>query len=236
MAKLRALLLPGINGESIFYNALIKRLSSFAECTGAALPKEGAQDYSVLIEWLANSYSPEEFDVVIAESFSGPLSVLAVANRTLRPRALVLGATFNSSPFRRFPVRPFAMLASTAGANSVLTKMYIQHILLNAPDGPSVDEVWTNTAALDPKLIQKRIEVATHVDVRAEYAGLSLPILVLNGRKDRLIFAMDRGSFAANDNAEVIWLDAPHFLFQCAADDAARSIRHFLTDKGLLAA
>ena len=231
-----ALLLPGLNGTGVFYAELENQLDGIATCTRADLPSDCSQDYETLADHLSQSYERDTFDVIIAESFSGPLSVLAIANDVLCPKALILGATFVSSPFRNLPVRPVSDLASAFGMNRFVATTYIQNFLLNSGCELNAGEVYKEVKDLSAETISSRIQAATTVDMRAEFAALTLPILVLNAKHDRLIFSLDRKGFAANDNAEVIWLDAPHFMFQCAARDAARSIQSFLNDKGLLAA
>lgn len=231
-----ALLLPGLNGSCLFYKALIAELKGVVDCTTADLPQEGDQDYPTLVEDLRTRFANTDFSVVIAESFSGPLAVHAIAKGALSSQALVLGATFLTTPYRSIPRDWFSGLAAMGGQHSFLTLPYIRTFLLNGGCAVNANEVLAETNRLPPEMIRARTTIATGADAREAYKGLTLPILVLNAKRDRLIFSFDRSTFSANDNAEVIWLDAPHFLFQCAAQDAARAIQLFLNDKGLLAA
>jgi len=69
------------------------------------------------------------------------------------------------------------------------------------------------------------------VDVLAEFATLTLPLMYLQARQDRLIWAFNAKTLKKlQPEMQLVRVDAPHFLLQAIPDQAAWLLKLFIEE------
>lgn len=225
-------LLPGLDGTGRLYRNLAGRLDADFVVRVLAYDSHCFEGYAALADLIAPQLPSGEDFVLIAESFAGPLAVELAARRPPGLRALVLAASFVSSPL------PASRLL--AGLLERLPAMLPPGLLLErllagrGADRNLRDELHGILRHIPVSVLRARALAALRSDAGRPLARLDVPVLYLEGRRDRLI-----GRHAGREvvrlarNAERCRIDAPHFLFQVSSTAAATAIIDFLARRGI---
>ncbi|HEX7052370.1 MAG TPA: hypothetical protein VF211_00370, partial [Burkholderiales bacterium] len=111
---MKIVLLPGLDGTGILFGPFLDRLPASLSPIVVTYPPDRELGYDELLEIVLRHIPAGEPFVLLGESFSGPLALMAAANRPAGLRGVVLCATFVQNPtWIRVPrldrlVRPFA--------------------------------------------------------------------------------------------------------------------------------
>jgi len=127
--------------------------------------------------------------VVIAESFSSPLAVLCAARRPSNLKGLVLCAGFVSAPvrgWRNFLCHYFAPLGFVKSLPDFIAIFFL--VGLNAPTS-LLAAVRSAISSVKPEVLVDRVHTTLMCDVRSELLKVTVPILYLRAKQDRLIGA-----------------------------------------------
>ncbi len=225
-------LLPGLDGTGRLYRNLARRLDTDFTVRVLAYDSRRFDGYAALADLIAPQLPSGEDFVLVAESFAGPLAVDLSARRPPGLRALVLAASFISSPL------PASRLL--AGLLERLPAMLPPGLLLEqllagrGADRDLRDELREILGNIPTSVLRARALAALRSDAGSLLAQLDLPVLYLEGRRDRLI-----GRHAGREVVRLAWdaercrIDAPHFLFQVASAAAATAIADFLARRGI---
>lgn len=93
-------------------------------------------------------------------------------------------------------------------------------------------ELESSLRLVEPSVLKARLMATLQVDVREEFQRITAPVLYLRARRDRLLPSGVEKDFAMPG----VWridIEAPHFVFQAAASEAADAIRNFLRDRNI---
>lgn len=226
-ARTAICLLPGLDGTGRLYRSLEAELQRDFDVLTLAYGANGYR-YEDLVEELAPRLPHGRRFVLVAESFAGPLAILLAARRPPGLEALVLAASF-----ARTPVRGGRNLAALIDRLPPLRppRFLLERLLMGRhPNGDLAEALAGALAEVPLAVLRARAQSALRCDVSAELASLQLPLLYLTAQRDRLI-SRQAGEWIAQVYAgtERECVDAPHFLFQVAAEAAAGSIRSFLS-------
>jgi pimeloyl-ACP methyl ester carboxylesterase len=96
-------LLPGLDGTGILFKPLIAALPPEVSTVVVAYPGEQPLGYAELLPVVLAALPTEHAFVLLGESFSGPLAVMAAATRPPGLVGLVLCATFVQNPHPYIP-------------------------------------------------------------------------------------------------------------------------------------
>jgi len=224
------ILLPGMDGTGRLFRPLIAALPSSVTAAPVGFPDDRPLGYEAL---LADLKLPQEPFVLVAESFSGPLALMAAAQRPPQLKAVVLVATFATSPLRLGP-----LVAPLVGRWLFLgppPAWRVRRYLLgdDATNG-EVDAVRQATTQPTPEVMASRLREILRVDVEGLLKDCLVPVTYLRGTKDRLVPArMARRMKALLPSMTVVDVDAPHLVVQtnprASADAILRALRE-LTD------
>lgn len=91
-------------------------------------------------------------------------------------------------------------------------------------------ELEASLRLVKPKVLKARLMAALQVDVRVEFQRITVPVLYLHANRDRLLQSGVEKEFAMSE-AWCVDIEAPHFVFQALASQAAGAIRDFLRDR-----
>lgn len=225
-------LLPGLDGTGRLYRNLARRLDADFEVRALAYDSRRFDGYSPLADALAPQLPRGRDFVLIAESFAGPLAVELAGRRPQGLRALVLAASFVSSPLPASHLLAGVLerLPATLPPGLLLERL----LAGRGAGGELRAELQSVLRTIPMEVLRRRALAALRSDAGKTLASLEVPVLYLQGTQDRLI-----GPRAGNQvvqlarDAELRRIAGPHFLFQVSADAAVAAIAGFLEQRGL---
>lgn len=218
-------LLPGLDGTGELFEPLLRVLPEDVQPVVLSYPPQRSLDYPALKRFVLERLPSSEF-VLLGESFSGPVAVLAAAERPTGLLGFILCASFVSAP--RQWIRVALPLASVIPAHAI-AGIIGPRMGMGRFQTPELAASMAGALAQVPKrVIRSRLSAVAHANVSAELQGIDLPSLYLRGSEDALVpkgAAEGFSQAARRGNVEVV--EGPHFLLQCVPSDACRSIVRF---------
>ena len=222
-------LLPGLDGTGDFFQPLLEALGDRVRCRVVRYPVDGGFDYATC-KAIARAALPTDGPyVLLGESFSGPIAISLAAEA---PEALVgsiLCVTFAINPRPRLSfIRPLLPYIPYHGHRSSV--QLSRFLVLGRWITPAIRELHQKIiSSVPPATLRARLGAVVDCDVREALASLSIPILCLVAKHDRLIpRSAARIIEWRAPAARMVELDAPHCLLQCAPGPAAQTILGFL--------
>jgi len=211
-----------MDGGASLSSAFRASLPEFIESEVVTYPSDQALGYDEL-ERIVRAYlaGVSEPYILLAESFSGPLAIRIAANPPDRLMAIVLAATFHSSPVARW----LRLLARSWLFRLPLSGWVIGRYLLGAQcSSESIEQVRDAVRAVDPKVMAMRARAILDVDVRTLLPTIALPVLNIVARGDLLVPPLV--TYAVRDLRNEL-LDGPHFILHARPVEAARLVAEF---------
>lgn len=225
----RWVFLPGLDGTGLLFEEILKRLPQGVHPTVVSYPSQTPSDAAELGRLIDASLPAGEPFVLVAESFSGPLALRAISGHRGSPVALVL-----CSSFGRSPISKLASSAMRKGGASVLLHCRIPTWLIrrflvgDAPDG-LVQMFRRAIAELSDDALVSRFKVLDEFTDAFVPRTLSLPILYVRARQDRLVHESDLAWLQERfSNLTVREVDSPHLVLQCQPQQVVELILDFL--------
>lgn len=216
----KCVLLPGLDGSGTFFTPLLEALRGKAETVALTYPEHGPQSYSALTDHLKRQM-PENNYVIIAESFGGPLAILLAAQAEVKPRGLILAASFARNPF---PLFGGLFGSALPGLLNDKALPVMEQVLLRPGDHALTWQVFQTVSKLNPDVLRDRIKAVTTCDVTKQLAQLDMPILYLQGTEDKLVSAA-HGVLVASKGKHVTMakVPTPHFVLQYDVEATMRA-------------
>jgi pimeloyl-ACP methyl ester carboxylesterase len=215
----KCVLLPGLDGSGTFFAPLIEALRGKAETTVLTYPENGPQSYVALADHLKRQMPGKDY-VIVAESFAGPLAILLASQAQVKPKGLILAASFARNPFPLFG--PMFGPALPGLINDKALPV-MESVLLRPGDHERTWQVFQAVSKLDPDVLKARIKAVTTCDVLKPLAQLDVPILYIQGTEDKLVSAA-HGALVARTGKSVkmVKVAAPHFILQYDTETTVR--------------
>jgi len=219
----RIVVLPGIDGGDMLFENLRRALSGRANVEILALPETGPQTYENLAAALLPSLPDNGEYVLLTHSFGGPLAVLLADRTTHKPKGLVLGATFARNPW---PLLGGIVKAALPSFLQPKSMPVIEATLLKSGDHETAYRIFQRLSELGQNILSERVKTVLSSDIRKSLQSLSIPLLYVQGRNDKLI-STPQGQLmrATAKNLKIVTVDTPHLVFQY---DAARTVETVL--------
>lgn len=223
---MKFLLLPGLDGTGRLFDGFTRHAPGDASCIVANYPVDRELSYPECAEIVISEFLPDGEFVIIAESFSGPVAVLAAASHPRGLAGLVLCNTFiYRAAWRGFGLFPWLLLFKMP-----LSRLSVGiHLTGFGRAAELVGIIRTANASVLPSVRASRLRSALAVDVRPEFAALDLPIMDLRGDRDRLVL----GNCAqwvkrTRPESRAVTIPGPHLLLQTEAEGCWREITAFV--------
>jgi pimeloyl-ACP methyl ester carboxylesterase len=208
----RLILLPGLSGGETFFEPLISALRGKAETRVVTYPADRQLSYDALADHVTAALPANGPYVVVAESFGGPLAVLAAARAANKPAGVVLAATFATNPL---PLMGMILKTALPGFLASKPVPVIEAMLLRSGDHMTALHIFEAVSALPQDVLMSRLNAALKCDIRKPLAALDMPMLYLQGTKDKLMPAAQAVLMQKTaKNLRVIKVDRPHFVLQ----------------------
>lgn len=152
---------------------------------------------------------------------------MLAAEKPLHLKALVLCCTFGRNPLPA--IKGLASAVDKLPWNELVhhwTALWLQGRYAS----PQLSALMGNALTIVPEqVIKHRAKQSLQVDVLAEFATLTLPLLYLQARHDRLIWAFNAKTLKQlQPDMQLVRLDAPHFLLQAIPEQAAWQLKQYI--------
>ena len=225
---MKIVLLPGLDGTGILFQPLLDHLPPHLEPVVVSYSPNECLGYEQLLPVVMGSLPTNSPFVLLGESFSGPLALMAAAKCPMGLKAVVLCATFIQNPtWLRWPaltrlVRPFAF--------RLYPKFSAAKALLGGYSTPELRAVVQKAiGAVRPDVLACRVRAVLKVNARKELAACAVPVLYLRGSRDLVVPSRNfREIRAALPTLQVTTLQAPHMVLQTQPAASAAAIATFL--------
>ncbi|EGM77255.1 Putative hydrolase or acyltransferase of alpha/beta superfamily [Rheinheimera sp. A13L] len=227
-SQMTIVVLPGLDGTGTLYQQLAQQLAPDYELQVIAYPLDQLWGYSELLDYIRPQL-PQSPYLLLAESFSGPLGILLAAEKPHYLKALVLCCTFGRNPLPA--IKGLASAVDKLPWNELVhhwTALWLQGRYAS----PQLSALMGNALMMVPEqVIKHRAKQTLQVDVLTEFATLTLPMMYLQARQDRLIWAFNAKTLKKlQPDMQLVRLDAPHFLLQAIPDQAAWQLQLFIEE------
>jgi pimeloyl-ACP methyl ester carboxylesterase len=229
---MRCLVLPGLDGGGALLADFLDAMRPRFDARTLVYPNDPALGYDELVEWVWPQLPAHEPFALIGESFSGPVAIRLAARRPPQLQALVLCASFARAP--RPPWSPLGLAALPAWTHALPLRQVplaaVSRATLGRWSTPQRRQRLRDALeVLHPAVLRKRLGEIARVDARAALTEVTVPALYLRATADRLVSHDSWDEIRrARPQTECIALDAPHFLLQARADEAAAQIARWL--------
>jgi pimeloyl-[acyl-carrier protein] methyl ester esterase len=228
MKRISLLLLPGLDGTGKLFDPFVRNLPAWIKPLVVSYPPDKPYGYQELRLIVSRSLPTDGDFVILGESFSGPLAVMAAAEKPKGLCGLILCASFVKKPFkfipswiRLFSVGPIYQLwPASIRLRAMLKGEKYSGLVQNALD--AIKSVGTN-------VIAERVKAIMSVDVEQDFVRVDVPIIYLASRKDHLIKKHNvAGMKTLKPNLTVAEIDTQHFVLQLEPKKSAVEIVSFI--------
>lgn len=229
--RLIVCLLPGLDGTGRLYRRLATELLSDFDVRILDYAVDEFDGYEGLAEILALRLPRDRPFLIVAESFAGPLAVLLAAAQPHGLQGVVIAASFLRNPVARarFLSRILRLLPTSVPPPLPM----LEAVLMSGWKDVEVRrELEASLRLVKPGVLKARLMATLQVDVREEFQRITAPVLYLRARRDRLLQSGVEKDFAM-PGAWRVDIEAPHFVFQAVASQAAEAVRNFLRDRDI---
>lgn len=228
-ARSSLVLLPGLDGSGVLFRPLIRNLVPELRPMVVAFPPDQLFGYEELTPFVLAALPLNEPFVLLGESFSGPLALMAAATRPPNLKGIILCASFVRNPvwlrpiwlrylarplvFRFFPmfsrVRAFLRRSATSAQLQVLSAEALSKVT--------------------PGVLSHRVRAVLQVNVLRQLSCCPVPILYLLGERDLVVPPRNiREIVAACPLVQVVRIPSSHWVLQTQPAAAAAAITDFM--------
>lgn len=227
--RLKLVLLPGMDGTGELFSEFAAALAGEFEIATVRYPTERSLSYSDL-ETLVQSACPTFGPfVLLAESYSTPLAIKYAASNPGNLEAMVLCAGFATSPMRGWR-RLLGWLVAPLMFRIPLPNLAAKRWLVGPDASPSLlESVRAAISSVKPEVLAARLRGVLACEVRPEMGQVTVPILCLQAKEDRLVSASCLDELRQiKPQITMVTLEGPHLLLQREPHKAAETVVRFL--------
>lgn len=224
----RLLLLPGMDGTGELFLDFMRALPEDIQASTLRYPPEVRLSYDELERMVREVAPSNEPFVLVAESFSTPLAISYAASHPSNFKGLVLCAGFAASPLKGWK-RAVARATISLLPLGFLPSGIIKRLLVGplAPES-TISRVRMAIRQVKSKVLRHRLKCVLACDEREALANISVPVLYLQAKEDRLVpRACVKEILSAKPDVKIIELAGPHLLLQASPKAAAEAVMQF---------
>jgi pimeloyl-ACP methyl ester carboxylesterase len=223
-------LLPGMDGTGLLFAPFVRALPEWVRPVVVSYPGDRPLDYAGHLEVVLASLPAAGPFVILGESFSGPLALMAAAHKPAGLRGVILCATFVDWPMA-YP-RLLAELVVAAGVFRLKSTRLFFRIVLGKNASTELKELFPQVlACVTPEVLTARARTVMTLDCAGELRTCPVPVLVLVSDRDRIVASRCSELMQqVRPDLEITRFDSPHLILQLATAAAVERICRFLDD------
>ena len=222
-------LLPGLDGTGLLFGPLLAALPSEVVPIVVSYPGDSPLAYSELLPLVLAALPTDRPFILLGESFSGPLAVMAAAARPAGLVGVVLCASFIRNPHPYVP--SFLATAVRSPVLRLFPRFSQVKALLGGYSSPSLRSLTQEALSrVAPAVLAGRIREVLRVNVVQQLRACTAPVLYLRARSDFVVPAWNIAAIRKTcPGLQVVSVPGPHMVLQASAVAAAEALTHFLT-------
>lgn len=222
------IVLPGMDGTGELFPEFIELLKPHIAVKVVPYPRDRPMDYAELTDYVLQQVPQTGPIVLLGESFGGPLAIMVAGRLGERAAGLVLCCTF-----LRNPTPQWAALMKLAGLFPLnrLPAFMVKRVLLSGlDDNAMIKAIQDATASVRSRVLARRLQAVTGLDVAADLRRLTIPLLCIEGTNDNLVAPGTAVEVhTLQPDARTAFLDGPHCLLQVDPHTCAAEVVPFLS-------
>lgn len=228
MSPITLVLLPGMHGSGVLFETFLKELPDWITPVVVSYPPDKVLGYSGHLDIVMSSLPEDQSFVLLGESFSGPLALMAAARHPKGLRGVILCATFATWPLP-FPPAIASLIIALGPFRFKSTHLFLR-LLFGKKASIELKNLFAEALAYStPEVLTARARAVMKVDCTAELRSCQVPLLVMVADNDRIVAGRCSESIRSIwTEAEVVHFNAPHLILQSVPVEAARRIRRFI--------
>ena len=221
-------LLPGLDGSDKLFGPLRAAAPGGIETVAVGYLPGPNNGYDNLLPAVRARLPTERPFYLLGWSFSGPLALLAAAERPPGLRGVILAASFVKNPVPYLP--RWARRLATPALFRFYPAASRAKSLLGGHGTPEVLRLLAEAHAVaGPAALASRARAALSIDASDALAACPVPVLYLRARKDGVIPASRADEIArALPSLEIADIDGPHLALVTNPTGAWAALRSFM--------
>lgn len=221
-----------MDGTGVLFEPLIEALPPSLTATVVTYPTDTPLGYGELLPLVIAALPTDRSFVLLGESFSGPLALLAAQARPPGLCGVVLCASFVRNPVRFLPGWSRHLLG--AGLFRLFPAFAQAKALLGGYSTPRLRELAGRAHGMvSPAVFAARARAILSVDVTEALRVCPVPILYLAGASDHVVPRHNaRLIQRANPAVRGSFVPGPHLVLQTSPVEACRAIGAFTATLG----
>jgi len=225
---IKLVFMPGLDGTGISFEPLSRFLSIDIAATVVRYPADRLLSFEEIVLCAYDQIKGDQ-DIVVAESFSGPVAISLIGSGRLKAKGLILCATFAKAP-RRTMLKMLRWLPFELGLRLPFQSVLLRYILGDRRATDTLFPIWQRVKAMVPaRVLAHRIRLLSLLDVRRWLPELTIPCWYIQATKDKLLSASSVLDFVqAIPHLVVRKLAGPHFILQTEPEASAAIINEFI--------
>ena len=225
---MKIVLLPGLDGTGVLFRPFVEHLPADLTPIVIKYPHDEPLGYPELLEIVLRSLPRETPFVILGESFSGPIALMAAATRPAGLKAVILCATFVQNPtwlrwrWLTLLVRPVAF--------RFYPQFSATKALLGGYSSPELRKLSQEAIrAVQPQVLAERLRAVLAVNVADKLRACPVPVLYLRGSHDFVVPKRNaREIQRILPSIQMSTIAAPHMVLQTQPAACVGAIRTFL--------
>lgn len=228
--NIKLVFMPGMDGTGISFQPLSKFLPANLLATVIRYPANRLLSFEETVACAQEQIRGEQ-DIVVAESFSGPVAIELIASGRLKTKGLILCATFAKAP-RRVLLKMLQWLPFEYGFSLPVRGVLLRYILGNKEDKNALVPLWNRASDLVPaRTMAFRMRLLPSIDVCHRLPQLKMPCRYIQATEDKLIPASTVRELAqAIPHLIVQKIRGPHFILQAQPEASADVIKELINN------
>jgi pimeloyl-ACP methyl ester carboxylesterase len=228
MSETLLVLLPGMDGTGILFEPLMEALPIGIKPIVVSYPTEIPMSYEQLLPIVIESLPKHAPFILLGESFSGPLAIMAASKKQSNLKALILCATFISNPIPWLPNWSRYVIFTPF---FYLSRYFILAKALVAGYGsPSIMTLLRKAhGTVSSRVMAARARAILGVNVGKTLRVIKVPIFFLGGTDDKVSPSKNlREIIRIRPDVQTSLISGPHLILQTKPVDAASLIDSIL--------
>jgi pimeloyl-ACP methyl ester carboxylesterase len=227
--EIELVFLPGLDGTGLSYGPLGEAMPEGVRVTVVRYPTDQKLTYRELVQCAYEQLPRNKPLVLVAESFSGPITISLASSFPAHIKGIVFCATFMKfgRPFLLGPTEyvPFAFFLSRR-----MPGFLLYFLVGGKPFSDKLIPLFRRIEKLiNPKVIAHRIRMLKNIDATADARTLSLPCCYIQGAQDRIVPAQCIVPFKKYLPGLIVKsVDGPHGILQAQSEKCAHIIMEFV--------
>jgi pimeloyl-ACP methyl ester carboxylesterase len=225
----RIMLLPGMDGTGELFAEFIAALPNWLAATSVSYPADKFLSYPELLPLVRVAAPKEGPFVMLAESFSTPLALAYAAYHPPNLAGLIICAGFVRSPVGNWS--GLARLIARPWLFRLRPPDWFLKRFLTGEDAPPllVQRIRRALKSVGSEVLDGRVRAALGCDGRNDLASVSVPMMYMQGTKDRLLAASCSTEISRlRPDVALAPLSAPHLVLQSEPRKAAEIVADFV--------